>query len=111
MAVASIASAEWADIKDESYASRAAFFTGLARLAAKVDSQINALTVKRAANSTPNRDFAIMQMNSARSQLKFMGEELGKATPETWNRMKVKVGQAWARTQKFYALGTADTTG
>ena len=104
------ASAVWADIKDQTYASRSDFFAGLLRLEAKVENQIQALLDQRSVNKTANSDFVILQMQSARAHLKSTGEALTKATPETWDRMKDQVGQAWARTQKFYPLRKAGTT-
>ena len=110
MAGTDTASAVWADIKDQTYASRSEFFAGLLRLEAKVENQIQTLMDQRSVNKTANSDFVIMQMKSARAHLKSTGEALSKATPETWSRMKDQVGQAWARTQKFYTWGKASAT-
>ena len=108
------ASAQWTDIKDQSYALRTRFIAGLRRLETKVDDQINELTVRRDAQKgtadAQNGDFAIKQMGYARSYLKYMGDELTKATPGTWDEAKGKVGLAWARTQKFYWMGKSSTT-
>ena len=49
-------------------------------------------------------------MNDARSYFKSMSEELTKATPETWNQQKDKVGQAWVRTQDAYTKVKASVT-
>jgi hypothetical protein len=99
-------SAEWADIKDCTYDMRAQFFEGMDRLEARVDREIGRLTARRAImKSTANTkdwDFAMKEMESARSSLKSMGEELRKASPETWDQVKDKVGQAWVRTQDAY---------
>jgi len=51
------------------------------------------------------------EMGDARSALKSMGEELSKATPETWDQEKDKVGQAWVRTQEAYDKVKSSTTG
>jgi hypothetical protein len=109
-----VASANWADIKDNTYDMRDQFFAGLKRLEAKVDDQINELTAKRAAmtstTDTKDWDFAMKEMGDARSALKSMGEVLSKATPETWNQEKDKVGQAWVRTQDAYGKVKSSTT-
>jgi hypothetical protein len=42
------------------------------------------------------------EMADARSNLKSMGEEIRKATPEIWAQEKDKVGRAWVRTQEAY---------
>lgn len=108
------ADAQWADIKDVIYDLRPQFFTGLKRLEARVDDQIRELTAKRAAmTSTANThewDFAMKEMGDARSYLTSMGVELSKASPETWNQVKDKVGKAWVRTQDAYAKVKASTT-
>jgi hypothetical protein len=40
-----------------------------------------------------------------------MGEELSKASPETWSQEKDKVGQAWVRTQAAFDNVKSSTTG
>jgi hypothetical protein len=95
--------ARWSEIKTCTYDMRAQFFDGLDRLEARVDREIARLTATRAAmKSTANTadwDFAMKEMEDARSNLKSMGEEIRKATPETWAQEKDKVGQAWIRTR------------
>jgi hypothetical protein len=107
-------STQWIDIKDCTYDMRAQFFAGLNRLEAKVDDQISELTAKRAAMKSPTDtrdwDFAMKEMGNARSALKSLGEELNRATPETWAQEKDKVGQAWVRTQEAYDKVKSSTT-
>jgi hypothetical protein len=107
-------SAKWSDIKDDSFDMRAQFLAGLNQMEAKVDDQDSALTAKRATmkstTDTKDWDFAMKEMEDARSYLKSMNEDLSKATPETWNQEKDKVGQAWARTQKAYENVKSSTT-
>ena len=104
----------WIDLKDHTYDSRAQFFAGLKQLEARVDRQIAELTAKRAAMpstaNTKDWDFTMKEMVNSRSYLKSMGEVLAKATPETWNQEKDKVGLAWVRTQEAYAKVKASTT-
>jgi hypothetical protein len=108
------ASAQWTDIKDYTYDMRAQFFAGFKRLEAMVDGQISELTAKRATmkgtTDTKDWDFAMKEMEEARSYLKSMGEELSKATPETWAQEQDKVGQAWVRTQDAYGKVKSSTT-
>ena len=100
------ASARWADIKDCTYDMRAPFFSGLKQLEARVDGQVSELTARRAAMKstadTKDWDFAMKEMENARSALMSMGEDLSKASPETWAQQKDKVGLAWVRTQEAY---------
>ena len=109
-----VSSAQWLDIKDNTYDTRATLFAGFERLVARVDEQIVELTAKRAAMPstayTKDWDFAMKEMENARSYLKGMGEELNKATAQTWDQQKEKVGQAWTRTQEAYAKVKASTT-
>jgi hypothetical protein len=108
------ASAQWSDIKDVTYDARPQFFAGLKRLESKVNAQCNELTTKRASmkstTDTNAWDFAMKEMSDARSFLKSVGEELGKASSETWNQQKETVGQAWERTQVAYAKVKSTTT-
>ncbi len=96
----------WLDIKDCTYDMRTQFFAGLTQLEAKVDAQVSELTAKRAAMksiaNTKDWDFAMKEMENARSALKSTGEVLNRASPETWAQEKDRVGQAWVRTQEAY---------
>ncbi len=109
-----VASARWSDIKDCTYDNRAVFSSGLARLEARVDDQVRELMAKRATmdgkTDTHDWDFAMKEMENARTNLKSMGEELNKASLETWNQQKDKVAQAWLRTQEAYGKVKSSTT-
>jgi hypothetical protein len=93
----------WADIKDDTYEQRAHFATGLIGLESRVNDQIATLNVERAtlpaATDPKEWDFAMKEMGDARSYLKSMGEELARATPESWTEAKARVAQAWERSQ------------
>ncbi len=106
--------ARWSDIKDLNYDSRARFFDGLMRLETRLAGQVSELTARRAAmNSsidTKPWDFAMKEMGDSRSYLKDMGDNLNKATAETWAQEKDKVGQAWTRTQAAYDKVKSSTT-
>lgn len=60
--------------------------------------------------STAEWDFAMKDMVNARTVLKSTGEVLAKASPETRDEQKARVGQAWVRTQDAYAKVKAGTT-
>ena len=96
----------WSNIKGCSFDSRSQFFAGYKLLQARVDEQCSGLATRRASMksiaNTQDWDFAMKEMNEARSSLKAMSDELSKASPETWNQTKDKVGQAWVRTQDAY---------
>ena len=106
--------ARWGDIKDCTYETRDQFFAGLTRLESRVDDQIRELTAKRAImdgkTSTQDWDFAMKEMENARTNLKSMGEELRKSSLETWVEQKDKVSQAWLRTQEAYGKVKSSTT-
>lgn len=109
-----VASARWSDIGDCTYEMRAQFFAGLSRLEARVDAQIGELTAKRAAmkstTDTKAWDFAMKEMEDARTNLKSSREEMSKATAEIWAQEKDKVGLAWVRTQTAFANVKSSTT-
>ena len=109
-----VASAQWSDIQNCPYETRNQFFAGLTRLQARVDGQIRELMAKRATmdgkTSTQDWDFAMKEMENARTNLKSMGEELHKASPETWDQQKDKVGRAWVRAQEAYGKVKSSTT-
>jgi hypothetical protein len=113
-AVPEAPAASWADIKEFTYDQRAQFFAGLKKLEARVDEQISELTAIRATRkssaNTQDWDFAMKEMVNARANLMGAGEVSGKATPETWDQQKERVGQAWVRTQDAYAKVKASTT-
>jgi len=79
-----------------------------------VDGQVRELTARRAAmKSTANTkewDFAMKEMNDARSYLRSVSDELRKASVETWNQQKETVGRAWVRTQAAYDAVKTSTT-
>ena len=108
------ASAAWSDIKDFSHEMRTEFFAGFQRLEAKLDAQVRELVAKRATlkgiTDTREWDIAMQQMNSARSYLLAVRTELAKASRETWDQEKDKVGRAWVDTQNAYAKVKRSTT-
>ena len=109
-----VATAQWTDIKDVTYDLRAQFFTGLTRLNAKVDLQVNELTAQRAAMTSAANptewDFAMKEMINARAYLLASGKEMNSATSDSWDQQKEKVGVAWNRTQEAYAKVKSSVT-
>lgn len=109
-----VESARWAEIKELSYDARENFFTGFKRLEARLDAQTSELAARRAAmNSFANTkdwDFAAKELGNARSYLRGTGEVLAKATAETWEQEKEKVGLAWVRAQAAVAKVRGSTT-
>jgi hypothetical protein len=105
----------WSALKGSTYDQRDALFAGLQPLLSKVDDQISELTAKRAvmnngAIDTKDWDFAMKEMNNARSYLAGMAEELTQTTRENWGQQKDRFGQAWVRTQDAYGKVKASTT-
>ena len=60
--------------------------------------------------STEAWDFAMQEVGNARTNLTSTSTDLTKATRETWDQLKDKVGLAWVRTQDAYAKVKASTT-
>lgn len=98
--------AQWEEIKDLNYEMRATFFAGLQRLETKLSTQIIELNAQRANLKNPteikNREFALQQLEFARSYFHSLRESLGHVTPATWEQQKDKIGQAWANIQSTY---------
>lgn len=113
-AAAETASAQWSDIKDHTYEKRPEFFAGLKRLETKLEGQIRELVAKRATmtgiTDTREWDFAMKQLESAQSYLKSVGAEATKASRETWDQAKDKVGRAWDSAQDAYGKVKSSTT-
>lgn len=113
-AAPNVATDLWNNIKDCSFEERDRFFAGLRRMEDKVDGQIGELAAKRAtmtgSTNTKDWDFAMKEMQDARSYLASVGREAGKASPETWDQQKEKVGQAWVRAQEAYNKVKGSTT-
>ena len=109
-----VANAQWTDIKDVNYDSRAKFFAGLIWLNTKVDLQVDELNAQRAAMTSAANpkdwDFAMKEMVNAQAYLVATGKEMNAATSETWDQQKEKVGLAWTRTQEAYAKVKSSVT-
>lgn len=108
----------WADIEVYTYEMRAPFLAGVTRLEVMVEGQLAELNARRAtlapvAGTADAKawDFAMKEMDEARSYLKATGKEAGEATADTWKQQKEKVGQAWTRTQAAYEKVKASITG
>jgi hypothetical protein len=82
---------------------RAAFTADLTDLVRKLDGQISALNAKRSTMTanTGDWDFAMKEVNAARSYLVGLETEVATATPDTWGEEKDRVGGAWRRASTF----------
>lgn len=105
---------EWVNIKDYTYAQRVPMLSGLKDLQTRVDTQIEALNTKRATMTESTRtadwDFAMKEMTNARAYFRFTCEELAKATPESWQQQRDRVGLAWDRAQNAFGSVKSSTT-
>jgi len=104
----------WTDLETMTYDRRSEFAAGIKQMEATIDRQVAELTEKRAAMkgtvAVKDWDFAMKEMNDARTYLMSMGDEAAKATAETWDQQKAKVGQAWKRAQAAYEKVQLSTT-
>ena len=104
----------WADLQGIPYDRRARFFAGVAGLESTVAAQVRELVAQRAAltglNDTRDWDFAMKEMESARSYLTSVGAAAGKAGRDLWDQEKAKVGRAWVSTQDAYGKVKSSTT-
>jgi hypothetical protein len=94
-------SATWADMENLTFDQRAAFTADLTDLVRKLDGQISALNSKRSTmtTNTGDWDFAMKEVNAARSYLVGLETEVATASPDTWGEEKDRVGGAWRRAQ------------
>jgi len=108
------AAVSWTDLETLTFERRSEFMAGCQQMEATVDRQLAELTAKRAAMkgtvAVKDWDFAMKEMNDARTYLKSMGDEAAKAKVETWDQQKAKVGQAWKRAQAAYEKVQLSTT-
>lgn len=104
----------WTELETMTYDRRSEFAAAVQQMESTLDRQVAELTEKRAAMkgtvAVKDWDFAMKEMNDARMYLKSMGDEAGKATAETWDQQKAKVGQAWKRAQDAYEKVQRSTT-
>lgn len=107
------ASETWSTIENDTYDQRADFLAGLEHIAARVDTGRQVLTAKRAAlpeTSVQDWDFAMKDLDEARSDLRFQISELNKATPDTWSEAKDRAAQAWQRVRNDFDKVRMSTT-
>ena len=87
----------WADMEKLTFDQRASFVAALSGLVGKLDAQIGALNAKRAAMTTDTKDWdiAMMGVTAARAYLVGLSDEVSRASPDTWDQEKERVGTAW----------------
>ena len=102
----------WDDIKTLTYQHKAEFTVGLSRIQGKLDSQIAELKDKRTKMNIENHewDFAMRNLDEARSYLKSTAIETDSATSETWNSQKEKLSRAFQSIEEDLANVRATTT-
>jgi len=106
---------QWTDIKDNTFEQRDHFILGLKRLQTTVDLQVDELNARRNTMvqqeiETRSWDFAMKEMENARSHLRAVGAEADAATSDNWDQMKRTIEIAWQRTQNAYGKVRASTT-
>jgi hypothetical protein len=92
----------WTDIKGDTYTQRDHFAKGADSMLVQLDRQLGELRAKRAGMVTDTKDWdlAIKDVEDSRSLLIDRVGSLPKATtPEAWEDVKQKVGEAWHRSQ------------
>lgn len=97
----------WTDLKALSYDARQELFAGLVRLNAQVDARLATFTARRAnlkaSADTAGWDFAMKAFGNARAYLQSTSDEMNRATPQTWDQYKDKLGRAWDRVREAAA--------
>ena len=87
----------WAAIKDDTFAQRAHFSSGLQTMQSGMDSQISALNAKMSGGSMMGATMS--EVTGARTNLQSTSDNLDRSTADTWANDKKLVGQAWVRMQ------------
>lgn len=103
----------WTNIKDYPYEKRADFNAVFLRMVARLDDDIRGLNAKRATmtNDTKEWDFAMKELNNARSDVQSKITEVGKASnSETWVEARDRLGVAWERARTAYRAVVSSTT-
>lgn len=103
----------WTNIQDYPYEKRQEFNAVFSRMVSKLDDDIRALNEKRATmtNDTKDWDFAMKELNNARSDVQSKLSELARTTtPETWTEARDRLGVAWDRALTAVKNVKASTT-
>lgn len=98
---------QWADIRDCPSEMRERFFAGFQQLEALVNRQIEELAARSTVDHAPGAapaelDLALSEMRTARFFLLITADALRRATTQTWDQQKAKVGLAWTKSQEVY---------
>jgi hypothetical protein len=96
-----VAQASWSEMEGLAYDQRALFVAGLAGLVRRLDSQIGALNARRASMTADTKDWdlSMMGVTAARDYLAGLASEVARASPDTWDQEKDRVGAAWQEAQ------------
>jgi hypothetical protein len=102
----------WTNIKDYPYEKRADFIAVFSRMVAKFDDKIRGLNARRATMTadTQEWDFAMKELNNARSDVQSKITDLTKTTAETWSEARDRLGVAWDRANTAYDAVKNSTT-
>jgi len=96
-----VAQASWSEMEGLTYDQRSLFIADLAGLVRRLDSQIGALNAKRAEMTADTKDWdlSMMGVTAARDYLAGLASEVARASPDTWDQEKDRVGAAWQEAQ------------
>lgn len=103
----------WDLIKDYTFDQRNEFIAALIRMSKAIDEQVLELSAKRPLTPTVVADdweFALKELDSARSDLKWKISELAKTRPDNWADARERVATAWQRTQEAFDSVKATST-
>jgi hypothetical protein len=95
------AQASWSEMEGLTYDQRSLFVAELAGLVRRLDSQIGALNARRAEMTADTKDWdlSMMGVTAARDYLAGLASEVARASPDTWDQEKDRVGAAWQEAQ------------
>ena len=89
----------WAAIKDDTFAQRTHFSSGLQTMASGMDNRIAGMNSKPSMMSGAMMGTTMMEVSAARTNLQTASDKVNQATADTWMSDKNLVAQAWVRMQ------------
>ena len=89
----------WAAIKDDTFAQRTHFSSGLQTMASGMDNQIAGMNSKHGMMNSSMMDANMTEVTAARTNLQTASDKVDQATADTWMSDKKIVAQAWVRMQ------------
>jgi len=103
--VADVSAEKWEQLKESTYDQRAEFRSGIDKMAASVDRNVEQWNEKAGELSGEAKETwnnGVAELREARENLKEELDRIGDASVETWNDARARVANAWERVEDAY---------